>query len=161
MFSLQKNFIREQQKLIHQLQEQTIGNNLKMGGLLKSIELKNNLLPYFKKIAQLYAHYYPDLVEGSNLIVSLINQFEQDEYNEDYIISLDTRISQWEESLIQAKESPKVDDDPVTETKETQVSRRSAPVQETRPTPSTTINSPSTNKKIVENFEGLVLVEED
>ncbi len=161
MFSLQKNFIREQQKLIHELQEQTLGNNLKMGDLLKSLELKNKLLPYFKKIAQLYAYYYPNLEEGSSLLLSLINQFEQDECNEDYVASLDTKISQWEESLIQAKESPIVNNGPITESKETLVSKGVDPVQEPMIPSSTNVNSSSNKKKVVENFGGLVLIEED
>ncbi len=164
MFSLQKNFIREQQKLIHQLQEETVENNLKVSGLLKSFELRNELIPYFKKIAQLYAYYYPSLEEGSNLILSLINQFDVDESNDDYIIGLDKRISQWEETLIQAKESGVQESHSIAESKEQKsiiAEKKESPVSKKATPPSTDVNSPSNKKKVVENFGGLVLVEEE
>ncbi len=101
MFSLQKNYIKEQEKLINHLQDQIIEKNLHLTRSLLELNIKNKLLPYFKKIAQLFAYYIPQDIKGVNIMIDILNQIDIGECSEDFINNIETEIKNWENTLIE------------------------------------------------------------
>ena len=111
MFSLHKNYIKEQQKLINQLQEQIIKQNIKISELQTRNEIQNTLMPYFKQIAQIFSFYCSGEScaiggnEGAELMLSVLDHCSFDENGVDSLIlsGIEEKIRQWEVSIIERK----------------------------------------------------------
>ncbi|MDH4128621.1 MAG: hypothetical protein OEV44_07715 [Spirochaetota bacterium] len=111
MFSIHKNYIKEQQKLINKLQEQIINQNIKFNKLQSKNEIQNKLIPFFKQIAQIYSFYCSDSNcavggnEGANLMLSILDYccYDDDEIDDLIISGVEEKIRQWEVSIIEKK----------------------------------------------------------
>ncbi len=109
MFSLHKNYIKEQQKLIHQLQEQIITQNVRLKELAMCFEYKQQIIPFFKKIAQILAYYCTDNVTvrgcpngstAANIMLYILDNLEE-EMTDDSVNEIETKIRNWEADIIE------------------------------------------------------------
>ena len=192
MFSLDKNFLREQQKLINELQNKIIDKNILVGSMNSQLETKNRLFPYFKKIAQNLAYHFPDVDVGVNLILSILNQCDMGECNDLYVSDLEEKINQWESELMTIENKEKPEPSTIKESKgltqdilsitsdltekdvqTTEERKASISTKSTKTEPTTNGKDVSVQKqkketppkkskpekKVIENFGGIVLVE--
>ena len=100
MFSLHKNYIREQIKLVQSLQQKLVDQNVQFNHLADKVVIFEKTVPLFKKIAQVMAYYFPDRNMGTELTLKLLDLCEADDCNDRNIEELEDSIDQWEELLI-------------------------------------------------------------
>lgn len=168
MFSLHKNYIQEQQKLIHHLQEQVVEKNIQLNKMLGPLESNILFLPLFKQIAQLLAYYYPDQNVGANLIISILDNCETSKCDGQTLAKLENEIEQWEESLMsqQSNESQETKQPVTNESAKEEVTKSELKKEienkiDESPAPPKVVENRSRQKKIVQDFGGLVLIEEE
>ncbi|MDH5681799.1 MAG: hypothetical protein OEZ36_09440 [Spirochaetota bacterium] len=211
MFSLHKNYIREQGKLVQELQDKLLGQTIQFGELADKLMIFEKVVPLFKKIAQIMAYYHPDRIMGTNLILQLLDLCEGEECSDSSIQDIENNIDNWEEVLIrESLETPFHPDEiskdeldheidelrklmsgeiesPIdqkiaaasqvqapAETEKSPEPPSATPVQKADPAPIPEQKpvepqnkpvdppkTPSQDQKVVENFGGLILVDED
>lgn len=174
MFSLQKNFIKEQQQLVNDIQDELIEAKIKNAKLEELMTTHEAFIVYFKKVAQILSHYSPEHSEMGNIILDIVDHCNLDDCGDEYMNNLESRINTWEQSLIEDKEKKeaqkKLDEEKqieeqkrLEEQKKIEEQKLKEEKEKKQAAENNADKKPANSEppKVVESFGGIVLVDEE